>query len=412
VQLFPAASPSARSGAAMTWDPAHQQAVLFGGVTASGSTDTWTSDGFNWTLLNPASAPSNRNGHAMAFDAGASRVVLFGGLNFENLFDTWLWDGSNWLLKAPANHPSPRAGIALAYDAARGKTVLFGGNCTGPPAGFDCPQTTLGDTWVWDGTNWTVMAPLHTPSARIGHSLTYDSTHQVVLLFGGRDSDENLLNDTWVWNGVDWEQKNPITVPPPRFEAALTYDPTRQQAVLFGGSGVDNLLNDTWIWDGTNWQARVPSQSPGARLSPVIAFDGVHQQPVLFGGGTDSAGGFLSDTWVWLTPILNVAPQAPALAKDAKGNYQVQITVKNQGNVPLTSISLTGIKLGGVSPTSYIGATTRTNVLPGGTTSFIAVFPIASVPGATASLSFQGVYTAASVVNAAWSGSIRSVALP
>jgi hypothetical protein len=142
-------------------------------------------------------------------------------------------------------------------------------------------------------------------------------------------------------------------------------------------------------------------------------FDPLHQQPVLFGGLIDEAA-FLgaADTWAWLVPTINVVPQAPALANDGRGNYQVQITVKNQGTVPLTSISLTSIKLGGVSPTSYIGVTTRTNVLPGGTTSFIAVFPIVSVPGRTASLSFQGVYSAASVVNAAWSTTIRSVALP
>ena len=37
-------------------------------------------------------------------------------------------------------------GFDVPYDAARVVTVLFGGHAaTGP----------LGDTWEWDGTNWT-----------------------------------------------------------------------------------------------------------------------------------------------------------------------------------------------------------------------------------------------------------------
>jgi hypothetical protein len=70
-----------------------------------------------------------------------------------------------------------------------------------------------------------------------------------------------------------------------------------------------------------------------------MAFDALHQQTVLFGGEA------FPETWVWLVPSINLVPQAPVLVNDGKGNYQVQITVKNQSNVPLNSISLSGVAL-------------------------------------------------------------------
>src|SRR5438445_202414 len=44
--------------------------------------------------------------------------------------------------------PSPRSGMGMAYDAADHQVVLFGG--LNYPADSD-----LGDTWTWDGTQWT-----------------------------------------------------------------------------------------------------------------------------------------------------------------------------------------------------------------------------------------------------------------
>jgi hypothetical protein len=37
----------------------------------------------------------------------------------------------------------------MAYDAAHAQVVLFGG------FGGDIGGTSLGDTWTWDGTDWT-----------------------------------------------------------------------------------------------------------------------------------------------------------------------------------------------------------------------------------------------------------------
>jgi hypothetical protein len=84
----------------------------------------------------------------VADDAARNNVLLFGGFGGgTELGDTWTWDGTDWTQRSPADAPSRRYSAGTAYDAARGRVVLFGGgtNCCG----------VLGDTWAWDGTEWT-----------------------------------------------------------------------------------------------------------------------------------------------------------------------------------------------------------------------------------------------------------------
>ena len=82
----------------------------------------------------------------------------------------------------------------MAFDAARSQVVLFGGVSAG---------TTFGDTWAWDGTDWTERTPVHSPSPRTGPGMAYDIGRSQVVQFGGGDS----LGDTWTWGGTDWTQR-------------------------------------------------------------------------------------------------------------------------------------------------------------------------------------------------------------
>jgi hypothetical protein len=75
----------------------------------------------------------------MAYDLQAGCVVLFGGWSEPNTFgDTWAWDGTDWTQRTLVAAPSSRDGHAMAYDSQRARVVLFGGETT---------TTTFGDTW-------------------------------------------------------------------------------------------------------------------------------------------------------------------------------------------------------------------------------------------------------------------------
>ena len=56
----------------------------------------------------------------------------------------------------PPHSPSPRQNISMAYDAARNQVVLFGGSGAALPGNLN---GVLGDTWVWNGVDWTDMTP-------------------------------------------------------------------------------------------------------------------------------------------------------------------------------------------------------------------------------------------------------------
>ncbi len=298
----PTASPSARQLHSIVYDAAHGQVLLFGGVFAGGTDpragnffgDTWIWDGTNWNQKSPQTSPRSRYAFGMAYDSTQSHVVLFGGaLRFNtNLGDTWVWDGTSWTQKSPPTSPPARGYCAMAYDAAHQQVVLFGGFSEPPPGPPFVAGTRWGDTWVWDGTNWTQKTPQSSPSARTGEAMVYDAAHGQVVLFGGFASSV-LLNDTWVWDGSNWTQKFPQTSPGTRAGHAMAYDSTRGQVVLFSGN-----INDTWIWDGSNWTKQSPQTSPPARHNHAMAYDSGRDQVVLF-GGLDPAGQERSDTWTW-----------------------------------------------------------------------------------------------------------------
>ena len=90
-------------------------------VVSGGSAQAATSD---WTLLSPSQYPSARSQAAMTYDVATGQTLLFGGTTTTtyrsgaNVADTWTWDGSNWRQLHPSVSPPPTAGAAMAYDAA------------------------------------------------------------------------------------------------------------------------------------------------------------------------------------------------------------------------------------------------------------------------------------------------------
>ena len=79
-------SPPAFGNPSMAYDAATSQLVLVGESTEGGSAhQTWTYGipshlRTNWTLAAPATSPPARNGAAMAFDSATGQMVLFGGV--------------------------------------------------------------------------------------------------------------------------------------------------------------------------------------------------------------------------------------------------------------------------------------------------------------------------------------------
>lgn len=248
-----------------------------------------------WEQRQPATSPSAREGCAMAFDSRRQRTVLFGGSGTGAVLgDTWEWDGTNWTRVTTVVSPPPRQHAAMAFDPVRGQIVLFGGANV---------SARLGDTWTYDGTAWTPRTPSASPSARRQVSMAWERNGNRLLLFGGTDGTTSF-NDTWVWNGSDWASAASPIRPFPRWGHALADEPGSGGVLLFGGfalQGGVTSLNDTWRWTGTEWSSRTPSFRPTARGGHVMFAESSRARIVLYGGAyvTTSSLVPLPDTLLW-----------------------------------------------------------------------------------------------------------------
>jgi hypothetical protein len=310
--------PGARHSFELAYDIARGRVVCFGGQTGQAlAGDTWEWDGEIWTQMSDI-GPSPRMGYAMAYDAARHCVVLFGGAaiigNGEDqpvLGDTWEWDGENWTQVADTG-PAARYFHAMTYDDKRQRILLFGG-----AMGMGRQIVNFADTWSWDGNQWTKEQEAG-PAGRNSHKLVYDTIRDRAVLFGGATQAglnlQNLwqpgdvLNDTWEYNGVVWSQVA-HTGPEPRGAYGLIYNGAN--TLLYGGW--DLLLEkfiDTWMWDGKYWTQR-QDMGPGGRSSHGMAYDSSRKRTVLF-GGNDEQSMDLGDTWeAFERPLPTSAPTAP-----------------------------------------------------------------------------------------------------
>src|SRR6266478_5462766 len=177
-----------------------------------------------WKIENPATLPPRRYEYAMSTCQNGN-VLMFGGTTLEQGFtylnDTWLWNGSNWrnLTPLPNTSPSPpvRGFASMAFDSLHTEVVLFGGQS------FNFPFN-LADTWIFNGTTWRQVLPSRSPSGRFGASMAFDEKTQRVILFGGQGGPNNTtLNDTWAWNGNTWTQLPAGQAPTARIAAPMAY---------------------------------------------------------------------------------------------------------------------------------------------------------------------------------------------
>lgn len=157
--------------------------------------------------------------------------------------ETWTWDGYDWTLLAPATSPAARRGHCMAYDPIRDKTILYGG--INAVTGFV-------ETWEWNGTTWTQLSPANSPtfSNTLRADMCWDSTRGVILMYHA------FFEEMWEWDGTDWTQLFPATMPAGptnSFFMSICDDPVRGVVVGEVAVGGSPEQAETWEWNGTNW---------------------------------------------------------------------------------------------------------------------------------------------------------------
>jgi hypothetical protein len=391
-----AIGPSSRAQLAMAFHERRQRVMMVGGVgqfVETGETAFEYAPGAGWFSLPSLPSGQGRAGAVMVYDSRRGVMVLTGGAgggapnagNGGRYSDTWeLWpslfisgqpsDTTNlvcstttfsvlamgaspfqyqWRLDgAPLTDDAHFSGSRTADLRIDGLRQSHGGkydvvvrdNCS-PQNVVTSKVATLtiqpGQEWVLRATNG--------PSARFGHTMVYDSTRRVTVMFGGR-TNWNVaycLNDLWEWDGARWTRRMPNTVtngwtnvlsqgwkvshrdvPVQRAHHAMAYDSRRGRVVLFGGQAVGpNVttanLRDLWEWDGVSWNLRA-TNGPIPRIYGSMTFDERRGRTVLFGGQPMPGLGETAETelvWEWDGERwhTNLPPANPSSA-----NYRAQ----------------------------------------------------------------------------------------
>lgn len=226
-----------------------------------------------WTQLSPTgTAPAPRKEHASVYDAANDRLIIFGGINSSEYFnDTW---------------------------------VLT--NASGTGSGT---------------TSWIYLSTAGTMPARHSVVAAYNSPKNMLIVFGGADSNNKIQMDLWLLtnaNGLQgtistWSKLTIDGTPPSaRCRMAGVYDETNDTLILFGGSSYSDttgtLYDETWVirnvitspsWDKLNPAGTLPS----ARRDASAVYDAAGNRMIIFAGNTSTAystdpSGRTNDTWI------------------------------------------------------------------------------------------------------------------
>jgi hypothetical protein len=263
--------PPARLSPGMVYDSVAHQLILFGGHGEKDRLgDTWLFNLFDksWEEVSPAQSPPPRSDTAMAFDQENRVVIMFGGYCQEDsrdlCDDTWSFDPRTRALTElnPSSSPPITYGHRLVYDDTNHKMLLWGGHMS-TFRGGQIESAGYGDElWSYDylQNTWHVTEQNSKPSARYWHQADFFTKRGMMAIFGG-DGGQGYLDDTWLYDVThnSWQRANVRQAPPPRTNAAMTYDSTNQMAILYGGLREDMTdMGDTWVlsvW-GTNGEWR------------------------------------------------------------------------------------------------------------------------------------------------------------
>ena len=272
-----------------------------------------------WIQVFPPSGPLHRGWTTLIYDPILEKSLYYGADNFFTIWGNSLWaydsTDDTWEMKTTsgsneiaictntATHPADRHPYHLAYDTSRGRMYLYGGECRGDFA------TSLIDTWYYNSAtnSWTEVFPATNPGIRLESSIAYDTTNDLIVLYGGID-EAGVDNDIWHYipSTNIWQQIAPTGTPGTRGGHSLVYDPVNKRVVMFGGYRVFiDAIDELWLYNPSTqtWSNPNPSIKPPPTLFPPLTFDPTSGLVVLYAG--------LDNVWTYDVAAALIDPTTP-----------------------------------------------------------------------------------------------------
>jgi hypothetical protein len=253
---------------------------------------------------------------AATFDSDKNILLVFGGSNHPRDKSNqehpdnklWSWNGRSWKVVA-SDGPSWREDAKMVYCSRSNKVYLFGGRSydhNRQPIVYD-------ETWMWDGANWKLLAPKHSPGKTLHTNMVYDPGRDRIVMFGGAKTEKKdgppFVNEVWEFDGDDWKIIGTEGAPTPRIAHSMTYSPALKKVLVVGGVTLDGTIQrEVWTFDGRKFEL-IDGNMPEIEAGPgnVVNMDSSGQvKMLLFGRPTSYAelkevnpSNYYGETWLW-----------------------------------------------------------------------------------------------------------------
>ena len=276
-----------------------------------------------WTQFAPVTGqPFQRAGAALAFDPVEGLGVVFGGraANGTLLNDTWVNDGDfpgRWGAAPYTLHvaPPPLFDAAMTFDTTLNEFLLFGGSLAN--------GTAYNGTWVFSSFAWVDLSghlPAAPPADR-SPTMAFDPATGEVLLVSSADP-----GATWSFGSGGWTALPSSEWPTPTVNATAVEDPSLGGVLLFGGQSVgsgSDPVNSTWTFLSAGWQSVATARAPPSEARPALSYDQRIPGVLLYSGlSNPSAWTYTSTGWApWTSSPVPPARADAQLYYDSDASY-------------------------------------------------------------------------------------------
>ena len=188
------------------YDPSRRAVILHGGLNTDDRgrplSDTWRWTGVRWEEVSLGTPPTNAENHNALMSTDGGVMLLMQVKDSTRCPPSGRWQraqaklfelrGSAWnSLTSDGPCVSGLPPAALTADG----LVVVNGSAPGSP----WPS----EAWLWRDRAWRSVPSM--PTTRRAARAAYDPARRRVVFFGGDDA-EGMLGDTWEWDGQQWSQ--------------------------------------------------------------------------------------------------------------------------------------------------------------------------------------------------------------
>lgn len=294
---------------------------------------------------------------SLGYDPVARRVIRWGGHaqggvkgSGEQIAETWILDPATmkWEYKEPNRSPPP---VCCAqqnvFDASQNRFLRLR-SFSGSHGWQWYRQIYLNNSSVWSydlaANTWRDLRPLPEPQVGSLRCASWDSDHQVAVVFGGEGRHEGTVVFDPYTN--TWTRKRPRNEPAlgsteSRSGGNMAYDAARKLHILFGSQ----FSNDrhTWAYDlaQNEWRDLQPAAMPPTdRNDAVLAYDSVNRVVVAVVRVADAMEGnevvrAHVETWAYDAGKNTWTKMSPAREPDATGGRSRVMTFVPDQNLCL-----------------------------------------------------------------------------